>query len=176
MPARKTAAARYKPKRSLILFVAESPPQSDDRYFYFENVKGHDWLWIALMKAVYPSQFGATKDERRRKRMWLSKFQESGFQLIDAVKEPLRGTHRRRVLRIKASAPTLISEIQAISPNQIVLIKKSVHDALCQVLKEAGFPVVNQEALPFPAAGQQTKFQKAFRRLSDSGKLSLYSY
>jgi hypothetical protein len=70
----------------------------------------------------------------------------------------------------------LISEIQDICPDQIVLIKKSVHDALCQLLKETGLPVVNHEALPFPAAGQQLKFQKAFRRLLDSGKLSLYSY
>ena len=43
--------------RLRILFVAEAPPNSADRYFYFEDVKRDDWLWIALMKGLYPDQW-----------------------------------------------------------------------------------------------------------------------
>src|SRR5271170_4461660 len=155
--ARSETAGKYQPERTRILFVAESPPLSVDRYFYFENVKGHDWLWIALMKALYPSEWAGTKTERQRKAYWLTKFQKSGLRLVDAVKEPLSGTPQSRVVQIKASAPTLISEIRAIGPDRIVLIKKTVHDALFQQLRDAGFLVINETALPFPATGQQKR-------------------
>jgi hypothetical protein len=171
--ARSTSAEKYQPERTRILFVAESPPQSAERYFYFESVKGHDWLWIALMKALYASEWECTKAERQRKPYWLAKFQKSGFRLVDAVKEPLSGSPRSRVVRIKASAPTLISEIQVIAPNRIVLIKKTVHDALFQQLRDAGFLVINETALPFPASGQQKRFHDGVRHLIQSGSLQI---
>jgi hypothetical protein len=167
----RAAAEKYKPNKTHVLFVAESPPQSSDRYFYFENVKRHDWLWIALMKALYPSEWGYAAQERPRKPQWLTKFQNSGFRLVDAVKEPISGSHRRRVALIKAAAPALIAEIRAIAPDRIVLIKKSVHEALCQQFREAGLPVVNEEMLPFPAAGQQRSFQIGFCRMVSSRRL-----
>lgn len=145
--------------------MSESSPLSPDRYFYFEKVNRYDWLWIALMKALYASEWGCTKTERQRKSYWLTKFQNSGFRLVDALEKPLRGRHRRRVLRIKASAPILISQIRAIAPERIVLIKKSVHDALFQQLREAGFHVLNKKVLPFPAAGHQERFHNYIRRL-----------
>lgn len=172
-PTKSAAAEKYEPERTRILFVAEAPPLSADRYFYFENVRGHDWLWIALMKALYASEWGDTKTERRRKAYWLAKFQKSGFRLVDAVKEPLDGSPPSRIARIKASAPTLISEIRAIAPDRIVLIKKTVHDALFQQLRDAGFPVINETALPFPATGQQKRFHEGVRHLIESGSLQI---
>lgn len=171
--ARSTTAEKYQPERTRILFVAEAPPQSANRYFYFENVQGHDWLWIALMKALYASEWGDTKTERQRKPYWLAKFQKSGFRLVDAVKEPLSGRPPSRIVRIKASAPTLISEIRAIAPDHIVLIKKTVHDALFQQLRDAGFLVINETALPFPATGQQKRFHEGVRHLIESGSLQV---
>ena len=171
--ARSTTAEKYQPKRTRILFVAESPPESADRYFYFDNVKGHDWLWIALMKALYPSEWGCTKTERQRKPYWLAKFQKSGLRLVDAVKEPLCGSAPIRVARIKASSATLISEIRSIEPDRIVLIKKTVHEALFQQFRGAGFHVINETALPFPAAGQQKRFHDGVRHLIESGSLQI---
>ena len=101
--ARAKAATKYCPATTRLLFVAESPPQADDRYFYFENVKQGDWLWIALMKAVFGADFKKTKAERQRKTYWLARFQKSGCRVIDAVKEPLCGTHKRRVGQIESS-------------------------------------------------------------------------
>ena len=102
-----TAAEKYKPRHGTsVLFVAESPPTSIDRYFYFEDVKHDDWLWIALMKALYPSEWerGPTKTQRAEKKDWLVRFQESGFRVIDAVKKPIRGNRKERVAIIKSAA------------------------------------------------------------------------
>src|ERR1039458_5523186 len=125
------------------------------------------------MKVLYASEWGCTKKERERKVYWLARFQKSGFRLVDAVKEPLSGSPRTRVVRIKASAPTLISEIRAIAPNRIVLIKKTVHDALFQQLRDAGFLVINEKALPFPATGQQKRFHDGVRHLIECGSLQV---
>jgi hypothetical protein len=68
-----------------LLFVAEGPPDSFDRYSYVENVKRDDWLWIALMKALYRSQWTRTQLERLRKHDWLSRFQRSGSSLTEPI-------------------------------------------------------------------------------------------
>jgi hypothetical protein len=92
---REQAAARYRPQRTRVLFVAEAPPDSEDRYFYFEEVYDRDHLWLALMKALYGEEFHRPARERTRKAYWLRRFQEDGCQLIDAVKEPLSGGHSK---------------------------------------------------------------------------------
>ena len=53
-----TASVKYTPRNTHVLFVAEAPPDSIDRYFYFDDVKQGDWLWIALMQALFPSEWG----------------------------------------------------------------------------------------------------------------------
>src|ERR1035437_4048365 len=126
------AADKYTPRRTCVLFVAEAPPRSVERYFYFEDVKRDDWLWIALMKALYPSEWSHTQTERRRKENWLLKFQKSQFRLIDAVKTPICGHSRKRVRLIESAAHELIDEIKEIAPKQIVFIKATVHEGLFQ--------------------------------------------
>ena len=169
------AADKYTPRRTCVLFVAEAPPRSVERYFYFEDVKRDDWLWIALMKALYPSEWRGTKTERPCKRDWLVRFQKSGFRVIDALKEPVCSQDKKRIAFIKKAAPELIAEIDNIMPKQIVLVKSSVHQALFQNLRDAHLPVVNEKALPFPASGNQNRFHKEFRLLVDGGKLRLCS-
>jgi hypothetical protein len=84
------AAAKYRPRgETRVLFIAEAPPNSIERYFYFEDVEKGDWLWIGLMKALYALDWKETKEERKRKRWWLARFCSDGFQLIDAVTEPI---------------------------------------------------------------------------------------
>jgi hypothetical protein len=167
------AADKYRPEKTAVLFVAEAPPDSIDRYFYFRSVKRDDWLWIALMKALYPLEWGETKVERQRKEWWLLKFQKDQFLLIDAVKIPITGSHGERVRRIRSGAHELIEEIKRIAPQQIVLIKATVHEALSKELKDAGLPVVNGQALPFPGYGWQTEFHDELRQLFDTGNLQL---
>lgn len=37
------AASKYRPTKVKVLLVAEAPPGAINRYFYFEDVKEHDW-------------------------------------------------------------------------------------------------------------------------------------
>jgi hypothetical protein len=166
------AALKYVPKRGTrVLFIAEAPPNSIERYFYFENVQSFDWLWMALMKALYPCVWSHIANERKQKPSWLAKFQEDGFQLIDALKTPVSGNASKRVGEIEKHAANLIEETQAISPIQIVLIKKTVHDALFEELKVAGLPVINSSAIPFPSSGRQNQFHKDLSELKLSRKI-----
>lgn len=50
------AAARnkYKPSHIKILLIAEAPPNNLDRYFYYEDVKSHDSLFLEIMGILYP--------------------------------------------------------------------------------------------------------------------------
>ena len=84
-----SAAAKYRPRKTRVLFVAEAPPSSIDRYFYFEDVKRQDALWVELMKAVFGTEnWTTTKHERKRKRDWLLKFQENGYSLLTPLRRP----------------------------------------------------------------------------------------
>ncbi len=162
-------AKQYLPQgRVRVLFIAEAPPCSMDRYFYFEDVQRGDWLWIGLMKALYPQEWSGTetKFHRQRKKQWLEKFANSGFLLIDAVKMPIDGSARNRVAEIRRSAVRLQGQIERINPEKIVLIKTTVHDALFEPMRSLGFPVVNDVALPFPSSGQQRRFHDVFSSLN----------
>jgi hypothetical protein len=160
------ARARYVPPRTRVLFVAQAPPLSLERYFYFEDVRNGDWLWIALMKELFPVEWGETSKERKRKREWLAKFkkQENGYLLIEAVEEPIGGSSAARVRQIKAAAKSSISEVKRIKPRCIVLIKATVFDGLFRELKTAGLRVMNTKSLPFPSSGRQKEFHRKFRR------------
>ena len=163
------AAARYAPSETLVLFAAEPPPASIDRYFYYPDVRKHDHLWIGLMKALYPRDFGQTSEERKRKHDWLERFQADGYQLLDAVKEP--GKTTRAVIR--GNTARVIEEIHEIGPRRVVLIKATVYDALFGSFLDAGVPVVDQASLPFPGSGRQREFHNQFRELVESGRLQL---
>ena len=156
------AAKRYRPKdHTRVLFVAEAPPNSIDRYFYFEEVKRDDWLWIALMKCLYPARWSTAQQERRNKKEWLSRFQMDGFQVIDSLKTPVSGTQAQRALAIRLNADQLVVEIRSINPTKIVLIKNTVYRALFDLLRNGGFPVVNKGAISFPSSGRQAEFHDA---------------
>ena len=160
--------------RSDLLLVAEAPPSALDRYFYFPEVRAHDHLWVALMQALYSQEFGETRQERPRKRDWLTRFQGSGCKLIDALKEPVpQGTSsQKRVSLLRRQANARVREITGLGPRQVLLIKATVYDALYEPLKAAGLPVVDGR-LPFPGSGRQAQFQDGFRKLIEAGKLVL---
>ena len=63
--------------------------------------------------------------------------------------------------------------MQAIKPDQIVLVKRSVFEGLNEPFRAAGLPVVNDVAVPYPGRGQQFRFAKILRELNESGKLKL---
>ena len=168
------AANRYVPLETNVLFIAESPPAAFDRYFYFENVKEQDALWVGLMKALYEGEFGETSKERLCKEKWLTKFKDDGYRLIDALKEPVcqSTSSRKRKNLILNAVDYIIEEIREISPNQTVLIKATVFDVLFDLLHTAGLPAIN-ERLPFPGWRWQKEFAARFRNLVSDRRLAL---
>lgn len=62
------AVAPFLPTLTKVLFVAEVPPVTVDRHFYFPDVRTQDSLWVQLMRALYGGDFGEAKRERPRKR------------------------------------------------------------------------------------------------------------
>ncbi len=48
------ARLKYKPVKIKYLLIAEAPPDSIERFFYYENVKSHDHLFLGVTEALYP--------------------------------------------------------------------------------------------------------------------------
>ena len=150
---RESAAARYKPEQVKLLLVAEAPPDSLERYFYFPEVSVHDPLFRYVAKELLG--IGAT---RWNKPDLLARLQERGVFLIDLCLDPVPD---KRTLG--ACVPDLIDRISALTPEHVILIKVTVYDAAYVRLQSAALPVVN-ERIPFPSTGQQRRFEEAFRR------------
>lgn len=48
------ARQKFKPEIIRYLLVAEAPPDSLERFFYYENVRQHDYLFLGVAEALYP--------------------------------------------------------------------------------------------------------------------------
>lgn len=149
---RQCAAQKYRPQRVRLLLIAEAPPSAPDRYFYFENVREHDWLFRAVAQAV----LGYTP-ARTDKAEALAALRDQGYFLIDLSEDPVPF----------AGAPLdhcvagLLERVRVLNPNKIILIKANVYDTAYRPLADAGLPVVPIR-IPFPSSGQQANFRREF--------------
>lgn len=158
------AREKYRPQHIKLMFIAEAPPCSDDRFFYFDDVKKGDSLFLHVIRAVFSElENWETKLIRAKKEELLYKFKEAGYFLEDsASKSILQGTSPKEKERILvASQPNLISRIEAYKIHtKFVLLSATVFKANYEGLKNEGFNILNNTAIPFPGSGQQTKFKK----------------
>ncbi len=86
------ARLRYKPEGIKYLLIAEAPPDSLDRFFYYENVRHHDYLFLGVTETLYPDlkdKFIASGRSSDLKRLILLKLQADGFYLVDLSELPL---------------------------------------------------------------------------------------
>lgn len=160
-----SARRRYLPEQIKVLFVAEAPPANLQRFFYFENVKHHDWLFLALMRFLYAdASDAAAKELRSRKQELLHRFRTDGYYLVDAREKPmLKGTStamKRRLIR--DSLDRLITRLRKLGVDEIpiVLISSPVYAVCSRPLKDAGLNVINTEMIDFPCCGRQTLFRQ----------------
>lgn len=155
------AAARnkFKPRYINTLLLAEAPPCNLHRYFYFEDVKVQDSLFLEIMGVLYPDQKQAYLKSGRSpdgKEDLLRLFQEDGYWLLDLWEtpnnddDPLPGLLSRLQKHIDKTTP-------------VVLIKTNVYDLCYPVLKAEGYNV-SAERMPFPGSGQQKLFREKFRK------------
>jgi Putative endonuclease, protein of unknown function (DUF1780) len=166
------ARQRYFPERIKLLFVAEAPPSDLERFFYFEAVNEHDWLFLALVRSLYDEARDLdTPELRERKREFLKRFASDGYFLLDASDAPMpRGAtpaEKRRLL--SRSLAALIKKISEFNADnlKIVLISHAVYEVCCVPLRAAGFNVLNNEMIDFPSSGRQAEFRRKLGQLLD---------
>jgi hypothetical protein len=150
---RARAARKYRPDQIKTLLVAEAPPASPERYFYFEDVPTQDSLFRNVAKVL----LGETPPRAAKKRA-LTQLRERGVFLIDLSLDPVAAE-----TDLAALVPALVRRIKRVRPDRVILIKATVYDAAFDPLREAGLPVVD-ERIPFPASGQQARFAESFAR------------
>jgi hypothetical protein len=165
-----TAREKYQPSEIKYLLVAESPPQKGSgRFFYFEDVKEHDALFLETMKVLYPSDYSDTKYVRRNKADFLRKFMNDGYYLIDSTDIPIADKNKRNEY-IEQALPDLCRKIRDIIGNKtkIILISRGVYDVCLSRLKSEGFNVLNTEMIDHPSSGGQTKYKNKIGKLLKS--------
>ena len=48
------ARLKYRPDRVKYLLIAEAPPDNINRFFYYDDVREHDYLFLGVAQALYP--------------------------------------------------------------------------------------------------------------------------
>lgn len=157
------ARLAYKPDSVKYLLVAEAPPDSVERFFYYDNVHQHDYLFLGIAQALYPElkdKFLASGRSSEIKDSILLKFKADGFYLLDLSELPLSLMSGD----LYSQLPTLVEKINLIADKQtkIILIKATVYDTAFQHLQSEGFENVVDVRIPFPGQGGQKLFQTKF--------------
>ncbi|MDB5197195.1 MAG: hypothetical protein JWP88_1566 [Flaviaesturariibacter sp.] len=161
------ARNKYKPSPLKTLLIAEGPPCNLERFFYFEDVKRQDSLFLEIMGVLYPQlkeRYLASGRSTELKEELLAQFQADGFWLQDLSEVPTE----YRPGKLEDCVPGLLTRVgqYATKKTPIILIKASVYDLCYPVLTAAGY-YVSPERLPFPGSGQQKVFREGFKRVVD---------
>ncbi|MGA2455533.1 MAG: hypothetical protein ABSG93_18665 [Solirubrobacteraceae bacterium] len=136
-----------------LLLVAEAPPSSLDRYFYFEDVRAQDGLFRHVVRAVL-----GVEPSRVDKPAQLQRLAEAGVFLIDLKTRP-KGAGET----LERFVPDLVARAVDLGPEYVITIKANVCDLAQRPLRAAGLRVVNAR-VPFPGSGQQRRFLEAMGR------------
>src|SRR5260370_16863176 len=161
------ARNKYKPGRVNLLLIGESLPFSGG-YFYSGKTIGKDHLFRETMKALefWPSGRPMRKD--CDKRSMLREFRSLGFFLIDTCEFPVDKLppRERRISTIRG-AMTLPGRVEALCPDRILIVKKTVFKPAIQPLSITGFPrrVLNTAPLPSPTHPNQNHHPTTLHRL-----------
>ncbi|MEQ9437609.1 MAG: hypothetical protein RIG62_01130 [Cyclobacteriaceae bacterium] len=166
------ARKKYRPDKVRLLFITEAPPSEDQhRYFYFEQVRRSDSLFLEMMKVLFAEEvaaFETVKSLRAEKTYFLERFQEEGFFLMHGYDHPLPNTTANARSKIYyENVPALMQQILKVaSPNTpIVLISAVIFQGIGDALKKSGFRVIHNEKIEFPNSGQQLNFRRKLKPL-----------
>ncbi len=144
---RQQAAEKYRPDDVRLLLVAEAPPASLDRYFYFDDVRQQDSLFRYVVQAVLTEA-----PTRTAKATQLMHLRNRGAFLIDLKPDPKLGDEP-----LDPYVPDLVARAVAQDPKHVITIKANVCDSCQEPLRAAGLDVVD-ERIPFPGSGPQRRF------------------
>lgn len=158
------ARLKYKPENVKYLLIAEAAPDSIDRFFYYENVKQHDYLFLGIAQALYPElkdNFLSSGRSSDIKKSILKTLQADGFYLLDLSELPLSVMTGD----LTSQLPTLIKNVKKVidTKTKIILIKATVYDTAFSYLQQEGIKNLLDVRIPFPGQGGQTLFQQKFK-------------
>jgi len=159
------ARNKYKPEKVKCIFIAEAPPDSVERFFYYEDVKKADYLFLGIMEVLYPGLKETYINQKRPielKSKILDKFKNDGYYLLDLLNVPKGYFYGDW----DDAANSLVNKIETEFEKHIpiILIKVNVYDLLYSKFIEKAFTNVSKERLPFPSTGGQTEFREGFKR------------
>ncbi len=154
---RERAADQYKPEKVNILLVAEAPPSTLDRYFYFTDVREQDSLFRYVCWALL-----GRVPTREAKADRLAELRDRGVFLIDLQQDP------RDETPLSDFVPELVERCKTLDPDWIVLIKTTVFDSANNELEKAGLPV-SSVRVPFREAGSRSGFSRRSNLRSTKG-------
>jgi hypothetical protein len=155
------ARAKYLPEKIKAVIIAEAPPDSIDRFFYYEDVNKADYLFLGIIGVLYPGAKDIYLKNVRNpemKELLLKQFQSDGYYLLDLFELPISmnsETDSFAVMKLSSKIEKL--KIQNIP---IILIKANVYDIAYHKLK-LKFNVINKR-IDFPSTGNQVKFHEKF--------------
>lgn len=159
------AREKYKPEKVKYLLIAEAPPDSIERFFYYPDVRQHDHLFLGIAEAIYPNlkvEFLKSGRSKELKKEILTKFQNAGIYLLDLSELPLSKLKRPLIKQL----PTLLKKMETTvdRDTKIILIKANVFDIAYGSLNQIYTDQVVNTRLPFPGQGWQKDFQLKFRK------------
>jgi hypothetical protein len=172
------ARQKYMPKPVKYLLIAEAPPKcGSGRFFYFEDVKQHDSLFLETMKVLYTADCLSAKEVRRRKPELLARLKNDGIYLVDASDSPMDDmSDAQRLKYLKGSVILLVAKLEGLvlqgiisKDTPIILIKATVYQACKDILSRAGFKVLNENCIPFPIGHQEEFRHKLYELLKKTG-------
>ncbi|MDR2953800.1 MAG: hypothetical protein LBV43_01805 [Prevotella sp.] len=156
------ARIKYKPEKVKAIFIAEAPPDSLNRFFYYENVKEKDYLFLGIIDILYPGLKDIYIKKYKRhpevKKSILNQIKKNGYYLLDLFELPISINSESKINSIKKLSGKLSKICDKETP--IILIKVNVYDTIYHILK-AKFNIINKR-IDFPSTGNQQKFKKSF--------------
>ncbi|MDD4803278.1 MAG: hypothetical protein PHF24_10150 [Syntrophomonas sp.] len=162
----KEAREKYKPEKIKYLLIAEAPPDAIERFFYFENVKTKDYLFLGIMEVLdknLKEKYLESKRDPIIKKSMLEIFRNNGFFLVDLLEQPSQHYNNLNQAR-KNAVPDMIDRLNKIITKEtpIILIKVTVYDKSFRRLQEAGYNVINAR-IEFPAQNHPIQFRNHFK-------------
>lgn len=158
----KKARLKYEPERIKYLLIAEAPPNDVERFFYYEDVKEKDFLFLGVMEVLYPdlkSKYLLGMRDKQLKKEMLEQFKLDGFYLVDLSDKPLSTT-----IITKKMTKLFLAKLDELvdKETKIVLIKINIFEMLFPLINARFEDQVANYRLPFPSSGQQGRFRIMF--------------
>jgi hypothetical protein len=149
---RATAAAKYQPKRMRLLIAAESPPENEATYFYFEDPAARDELFSEITEVLFEASSGTEKVS------YLKELRRRGVFVVE-----LKPDAPRHDEPLGPYVPPFLINAGTLAPEHIILVGPAVYDAAYGAMEKAGLPVVDVR-VPTPSSGREVTFRQSFRQ------------